>query len=248
MEGRPFFRRKDREALRERWLQRAGQAFERMFAQANQDQLVTMTQREDRACLLGKELAAFLWEEHTAADHQARPSDKQPAHCPKGHQPGVRVTGADEELPERELTTRAGEIKFRREQWRCQKCRIVFFPLDQKLKLGWPIDWTFYDREGKGFRSEKDTNGDGIPDTVNDRPLAVQDSWAIHPELIPKECTLPELGGRRVPVRRIPFDGTMLGPAPKGSMSAVPASLALLGLAYLGLIGYCWRRRKRPAA
>jgi hypothetical protein len=33
MEGRPFLRRKDREALRERWL-RADSAFERMFAEA----------------------------------------------------------------------------------------------------------------------------------------------------------------------------------------------------------------------
>jgi hypothetical protein len=111
-----------------------------------------------------------------------------------------------------------------------------------------PTDWTFYDKDGKAFRSEKDTNGDGIPDTVHDRPLAVKNSWAIHPELIPKECTLPELGGRRVPVRRIPFEGAILRPAPKGSMSAAPASLALLGLAYLGLVGYCWRRRKRTAA
>jgi hypothetical protein len=68
MEGGRFLRRKDREALRERWLLRAGQAFERMFAEANQDQLVTFTEREDMACLLGEELAAFLLEEHAAAD------------------------------------------------------------------------------------------------------------------------------------------------------------------------------------
>ena len=60
MEGRRFLPRKDREALRERWLLRAGKAFERMFAEANQDQLVTFTEREDMACLLGQELAAFL--------------------------------------------------------------------------------------------------------------------------------------------------------------------------------------------
>jgi len=54
MEGRSLLRRKDREALRERWLLRAGQAFERMFAEANQDGLVTFTEREDMACLLGR--------------------------------------------------------------------------------------------------------------------------------------------------------------------------------------------------
>lgn len=57
MEGGRFLSRKDRETLRERWLLRAGQAFERMFAEANQDQLITFTEREDLACDLGQELA-----------------------------------------------------------------------------------------------------------------------------------------------------------------------------------------------
>src|ERR1700747_1185057 len=106
MEGRSFLRRKDREALRERWLLRAGTAFERMFAEANQDQLVTFTEREDLACLLGKELAAFLLEEHAAADNQVRPSEKRPPCCPKCKQPGERVTKSNGKLLERELTTR----------------------------------------------------------------------------------------------------------------------------------------------
>ena len=59
MEGRRFLHRRDREELRERWLLRSGQAFERMFAEANQDQLVTFTEREDMACLLGNELSDF---------------------------------------------------------------------------------------------------------------------------------------------------------------------------------------------
>lgn len=136
MEGPSFLRRKDREALRERWLQRAGRAFERMFAEAHQGQLVTFTEREDVACLLGQELAGFLLAEHAAADRQVRPSDKQPPCCPKCRQPGARVTEANEELPERELTTRAGEIKLQREQWRCQKCRIVFFSAGPQAEIG----------------------------------------------------------------------------------------------------------------
>src|SRR5215469_14924772 len=116
MEGRPFLRRKDREALRERWLLRAGKAFEQMFGEANQDQLITFTEREDMACLLGKELAAFLLEEHAAADSQVRPSEKQPPCCPKCQWPSVPVTKGGEKLPERELTTRAGEIQLKRQQ------------------------------------------------------------------------------------------------------------------------------------
>jgi hypothetical protein len=136
MEGSLFLRRRDREALRERWLLRAGQAFERMFAEANQEQLVTFTEREDMACALGKELAAFLLEEHTAADGQVRPLEKRPPCCPKCHQPGERVKKRHEKLPERELTTRAGEIKLRREQWRCKNCRIVFFSAGPQVEAG----------------------------------------------------------------------------------------------------------------
>jgi hypothetical protein len=137
MDGVRFLRGKDREALRERWLQRAGRAFEQMFAEAHQDQLVTFTEREDMACLLGKELAAFLLEQHAAADNQVRPSDKKPPCCPKCQQPGKRIAKqTDEPLTERELTTQAGEIKLRREQWRCSKCRILFFSVRPQAEVG----------------------------------------------------------------------------------------------------------------
>lgn len=136
MEGRLILRRKDREALRERWLLRAGKAFERMFAEANQDQLVTFTEREDMACLLGQELAGFLLEEHAAVDGQVRPSPTRASCCPRCQQPGERVTKASAKLPERELTTRAGEVTLRREQWRCKKCRVVFFSARPQTEVG----------------------------------------------------------------------------------------------------------------
>ena len=136
MEGRSNLRRKDREALRERWLLRAGQAFERMFGKANQDQLITFTQREDVACALGKELAAFLLEEHVGVDAQVRPPEKQPPCCPRCQQPGQRVTERQEPLPERALTTSAGAVHVRREQWRCKKCRILFFSVRPQAGVG----------------------------------------------------------------------------------------------------------------
>jgi hypothetical protein len=136
MEGRANFRRKDREALRESWLLRAGQAFERMFGKANQDQLITFTQREDMACALAKELATFLLEEHVAVDAQVRPSEKHPPCCPRCQLPGLRVTGRQEPLPERALTTGAGEVNLRREQWRCKKCRVLFFSVRPQAGVG----------------------------------------------------------------------------------------------------------------
>ena len=136
MDGGNFLHRKDREALLERWLLRAGRAFERMFAESSQDQLVTFTQREDLACVLGKELAAFLLEEHVAADNQVRPAEKRPPYCPKCQQPGQRVTKSNGKLWERELTTRAGEIKLQREEWRCKQCRILFFSIRPQTEVG----------------------------------------------------------------------------------------------------------------
>jgi hypothetical protein len=136
MEGRSFLRRKDREALRERWLLRAGKAFERMFAEANQEQLVTFDEREDMACLLGKELAAFLLEEHVGADSQVRPSATRPPSCPKCQEPAEPVTKRDAKLPERELRTDAGDIKVGRAKWRCKKCRILFFSVRPQTEVG----------------------------------------------------------------------------------------------------------------
>jgi hypothetical protein len=136
MEGRLNLRRKDREALREEFFQLAGVAFERMFAEGNQDQLVTFIEREGLACALGKEVAAFLLERHAASDRAVRPSDKQPPGCPKCHEPAERVTKPTQKLLEREVHTDAGKVTLRREQWRCRKCRVVFFSARSKAGVG----------------------------------------------------------------------------------------------------------------
>ena len=77
MDGNLRLSNKERAELRERFLKKAAAAFERMFGKANQDQLVTFTQREDLACLLGEDMAASLLEEHAAKDTQARPTQRQ---------------------------------------------------------------------------------------------------------------------------------------------------------------------------
>jgi hypothetical protein len=74
-----------REQLRQRWLRHAAAAFDRMFADDQQDHLVTFDQREERAIDLGQDLAAWLLEQHTAADPDARPT--QPPACPKWGRP-----------------------------------------------------------------------------------------------------------------------------------------------------------------
>ncbi len=113
--------------LRERWQQRSEAAFERMFGGKSEEELITLTEREDVAVAIGRELAAFLLEEHVAQDAEARPTKPATACCPKCGQPGTHASEEEGEMPDRTVVTRAGQISVRRERWRCRKCRVIFF-------------------------------------------------------------------------------------------------------------------------
>ena len=125
-----------RGTLHERWVQRAEAAYRRMFEGKSQEELVTLTQRESMAVLIGRELAAFLLEEHVALDSAAEPAEASTTCCPKCGQPGASAVQGDEELPERRVTTRAGEIGVRRQRWWCEKCRVVFFSAGRSAASG----------------------------------------------------------------------------------------------------------------
>jgi hypothetical protein len=122
--------------LRERWRERAEASYRRMFEGKSQEELVTLTQREDMAVSLGKELAAFLLEEHVARDAAAQPADASTACCPKCGQGGTPAEEEGEELPDRVVRTRAGDIRLRRQRWRCADCRIVFFSAGRPAASG----------------------------------------------------------------------------------------------------------------
>ena len=117
-----------REELRRRWLDHAAAAFDLMFDPQAQDQLVTLDQREERACQLGGDWTAWLLQQHVNADPQAAPAQPHAPPCPKCARPGRRVTGPDAPLPQRPLTTLTGDVILKREQWRCTTRRVVFFP------------------------------------------------------------------------------------------------------------------------
>jgi hypothetical protein len=123
-------------ALRERWRQRTEAAFERMLEGKSEEELVTFTEREDMAVLIGKELAAFLLEENVARDAAVAPAEASTACCPKCGQPGEPAVRKGEKLVERTVTTRAGEVQMRRQRWRCAKCRIVFFSTGRAIASG----------------------------------------------------------------------------------------------------------------
>jgi hypothetical protein len=126
----------DRERLREQWLQQAAAAFDLYFDPEQPEPPVTFTQREQRACSLARELAAFLLEEDLGRDPAARPADEQPPACPKCGRPARRLTPPGGPLPRRPLTSAAGEVALRREQWRCKACRVSFFPAGPQARAG----------------------------------------------------------------------------------------------------------------
>ena len=117
-----------RQHLRERWLEHAQAAFEIMFDSANQDQLITFSQREARACSLGKELSAWLLEQHLSDDPAVRIADGEGVPCPKCGRTCQRTGPPEKAMPARQVTCKAGEVTFRRERWYCTTCRVVFFP------------------------------------------------------------------------------------------------------------------------
>ncbi len=116
------------EDLRRRWLSHAAAAFDLLFDPQYQDQLVTFDQREERAGELGRDLTAWLLQQHANADPQACPDGHRPPACPKCGRPGQRLTEPEQALPRRQVTTLSGEVTLHREQWRCTACRVVFFP------------------------------------------------------------------------------------------------------------------------
>jgi hypothetical protein len=120
----------------DRWVERTDAAYRRMFEGKSEEELVTLTQRESMAVLIAKELAAFLLEEQVALDAAAKPASPEAACCPKCGQPGTSAIQKEDELPERRVTTRAGEIGVRRQRWRCAKCRILFFSARRKARSG----------------------------------------------------------------------------------------------------------------
>jgi hypothetical protein len=88
-----------REELRQRFLSHAAAAFDLMFHPDYREQLVTFDQREQRACELGRDLTAWLLQQHANAAPLARPDDQQAPACPKCGRPGSRVTQPDDPLP-----------------------------------------------------------------------------------------------------------------------------------------------------
>jgi hypothetical protein len=116
-----------REELHREYLQKANELFESMFDEGRQEQLVTMTQRED--CILkgGGELFEWLMARHLEQDSMAVPDRSHSITCPECGHEGVPDGKQPKPVP-RLVTTRTGKLRFERRKYRCPHCRAVFFP------------------------------------------------------------------------------------------------------------------------
>jgi hypothetical protein len=91
---------------------------------------------------------------------------------------------------------------------------LAFVELGTLRDRAWQrAEWSWYNKRGEIVRTEKDSNGDGVPDVYGNNDLADQEpqsslsvdrSWAVNPGLIPVELRNPGQPGCRLPLRRIP--------------------------------------------
>lgn len=117
----------ERGRFRGEFLEMAGETFDAMFDDGQQEQLITMTQREDRVLQKGAELQTWLLARHLAADPMAKPDESEVVACPKCGRAGVPDNRDTKPAPRR-VRTRAGPQEVRRLKYRCRRCRTVFFP------------------------------------------------------------------------------------------------------------------------
>lgn len=108
--------------LRAEFLKEAEEAFEELFAEERQEQLITFDQREEGVLDVSRRLGRRLLAGHVATDAKASPAGG--VSCPRCGRP-ASPDGAGEE---RSLRTLTGEVGFERAPYRCRRCRIRFFP------------------------------------------------------------------------------------------------------------------------
>jgi hypothetical protein len=114
-------------ALRREFTRMAGEAFDAMFDPDQQEQLITMTRRDDRVLAEGAELQKWLLARHLARDASGQPGPSEVVPCPECGRPGVPDKSDTKPAPRR-IRTRAGPQELVRLKYRCPKCRRVFFP------------------------------------------------------------------------------------------------------------------------
>ncbi len=121
----------EQQKLRREFMSFAGKVFDAMFDKDQQEQLITLTQREDRVLEKGAELQQWLLARHLADDPTAANAQSTPVACPKCGHAGLPDAKNAKSSPRR-VKTRAGPQDLKRRKYRCPKCRKIFFPPRRK--------------------------------------------------------------------------------------------------------------------
>jgi hypothetical protein len=118
---------------RKEFLKRAEAAFDRMFL-VDQEHMVTLDEREERAFEISRELGQFALEKHVEKSASARSARKKEGKderlvvpCPFCGDDVTVLRSTLEKPPKRRIHTRSGPIEFAREECVCERCRQHFF-------------------------------------------------------------------------------------------------------------------------
>ena len=109
-------------------------AFDLMFAPNIRTSMITFEQREERACELGRDLTAWMLQQHANADPDAQPDT--PPTCPKCQRPGRRVTPDGTPLLASGSSPLAGEVTSPPYEVALHDLSGRVFPPDRRLRFG----------------------------------------------------------------------------------------------------------------
>ena len=124
----------DVEELRAEFMERASQAFDRMFAAKEQQNLVTFDAREGRAVEIAHDLGRFVLGAHVQRDEAARPDPEMATTCPLCGGPSKAMATPRGEPPIRQLLSKLGFLEVAREEFTCSRCRRRLFPPRPKAR------------------------------------------------------------------------------------------------------------------
>lgn len=113
-----------RAALEAEFLEKAREAFRRMFDPRDETVQRTFTEIEDRACVGGDELTRFMMVSRVQDEATSGAVETYP--CPDCGRPTFALE--DEGPAERDLVTRRGALRLARPERACRVCRRALFP------------------------------------------------------------------------------------------------------------------------
>jgi Uncharacterised protein family (UPF0236) len=126
--------KRTREQIKAELMKKAEQEIDRLLDWEEKVDKPTLTQFENPVLMTRKALSEAMRDGVMAGQETHRPAE--PVMCPKCGQPTE-----NKGLQTKEVETRAGTLRLRRQYHYCAHCQVGFFPLDEQLQL-WEVHWS----------------------------------------------------------------------------------------------------------